>query len=66
MAKIKISSVDLAWIFTEQLRARFLPNRIAPVAIIPTKNGWAARDEPGNARSTASASQKTSHNCRSG
>jgi hypothetical protein len=32
----------LAWIFTEQLREHFLPNRIASVAIIPTKNGWAA------------------------
>jgi hypothetical protein len=42
MAKIRISSADLAWIFTEQLRERFLPNRIAPVAIVPTKRGWTA------------------------
>jgi hypothetical protein len=42
MAKVKISSSDLTWIFTEALKSSSEDNRIPAVAIVPAKNGWMA------------------------
>jgi len=46
MAKTKISSTDLLWIFRERLS--FLDDRfkVAPMAIIPSKDGWEAVTSP--------------------
>lgn len=44
MAKIKISSTDLAWLFHEELQAfDDFPLHGIPIAIVPTANaGWRA------------------------
>ena len=39
MAKTKISSTDLVWVFTEKLRS-FDDCANVSVAIIPTEDGW--------------------------
>jgi hypothetical protein len=40
MAKTKISSVDLAWLFTEKLKLFGDCALSIAVAIIPSKGGW--------------------------
>jgi hypothetical protein len=42
MAKIKISTTDLVWIFTEKLRSfdECFPG--TDIAIVPSKDGWTA------------------------
>jgi hypothetical protein len=42
MAKIKISTTDLVWIFMEKMRSfdECLPG--TDIAIVPSKNGWTA------------------------
>jgi hypothetical protein len=42
MAKTKISSADLAWIFTEKLKSFGDCAPTVPVAIIPSNDGWKA------------------------
>jgi hypothetical protein len=42
MAKTKISSADLAWIFTEKLKPFGDCALSIAVAIIPSKDGWSA------------------------
>ena len=42
MAKTKISSADLAWVFTEKLRSFGDCSRSIAIAIIPSKGGWKA------------------------
>ena len=41
MAKTKISSTDLVWVFTEKLRS-FDDCAHASIAIVPTEDGWMA------------------------
>jgi hypothetical protein len=38
MAKIKILTTDLVWIFTEKLRS--FGNWFPDIAIVPSKDGW--------------------------
>jgi hypothetical protein len=42
MARIKISTTDLVWIFTKKMRSfgECLPGTY--IAIVPSKNGWTA------------------------
>ena len=40
MTKTKISSTDLVWIFRERLSSFDDRFKIAPIAIVPTKEGW--------------------------
>ena len=42
MAKIKISTTDLVWVFTQKLRSfdECFPG--TDLAIVPSKNGWTA------------------------
>jgi hypothetical protein len=40
MAKIKISTTDLVWIFTEKMRS--FDKWFLGIAIVPSKNGWTA------------------------
>ena len=42
MARIKISSTDLVWVFTEKLRSFNDCPSNASIAIVPAKNGWQA------------------------
>jgi hypothetical protein len=42
MAKTKISSADLAWVFTEKLKPFGDCAPSIAVAIIPSKGGWSA------------------------
>ena len=41
MAKIKISSTDLVWAFTEKLKSFENCANVA-IAVVPTDNGWMA------------------------
>ena len=41
MAKIRISSTDLVWAFTEELKSFENCGRVA-IAIIPAEDGWMA------------------------
>jgi hypothetical protein len=41
MAKIKISSTDLVWAFTEELKS-FENCANVSIAVVPTDNGWMA------------------------
>jgi hypothetical protein len=42
MAKIKISTTDLVWVFTQKLRSfdECIPG--TDIAIVPSKDGWTA------------------------
>ena len=40
MAKTKISSTDLLWIFREKLSAFGDSFKRAPIAIVPVEDGW--------------------------
>jgi hypothetical protein len=40
MAKIKISTTDLVWIFTEKMRSFDKGFPGTDIAIVPSKNGW--------------------------
>ena len=40
MAKTKISSTDLLWIFREKLTSFGDRFKGAPIAIVPTEDGW--------------------------
>jgi hypothetical protein len=42
MAKTKISSTDLLWIFRERLSSLDDRFKVAPIAIVPSKRGWDA------------------------
>jgi hypothetical protein len=42
MAKTKISSADLAWVFTEKLKSFGDCSPSIAIAIIPSKDGWKA------------------------
>ena len=42
MAKTKISSTDLLWIFRERLSSFDDQFKVAPVAIVPGSEGWQA------------------------
>ena len=42
MAKTKISSTDLVWVFTEKLRSFSECSAPISIAIVPNKNGWTA------------------------
>jgi hypothetical protein len=42
VAKTKISSTDLLWIFRERLASLDERFKAAPIAIIPTNEGWKA------------------------
>jgi hypothetical protein len=42
MARTKISSIDLAWIFLERLRSLDDCARATTIAIVPSKGGWRA------------------------
>jgi hypothetical protein len=40
VTKTKISSTDLVWIFRERLSSFDDRFKLAPIAIVPTKEGW--------------------------
>ena len=40
MTKAKISSADLLWIFRERLSTFDDRFKVAPIAIVPSKQGW--------------------------
>jgi hypothetical protein len=40
VTKTKISSTDLLWIFRERLSTFDDRLKVAPIAIVPTKEGW--------------------------
>jgi hypothetical protein len=40
MAKIKISTTDLVWVFTEKMRS--FDKWFLGIAIVPSKDGWTA------------------------
>jgi hypothetical protein len=40
VTKTKISSTDLVWIFRERLSSFDDRFKVAPIAIVPTKEGW--------------------------
>ena len=40
MTKTKISSADLLWVFRERLSSFDDRFKVAPIAIVPTKEGW--------------------------
>ena len=42
MAKTKISSTDLVWVFTEKLRSFNECAAPISIAIVPNKDGWTA------------------------
>ena len=42
MAKTKISSTDLLWIFRERLASLDKRFKTAPIAIVPSEDGWEA------------------------
>ena len=42
MAKTKISSADLVWVFTEKLRSFGDCAPILSIAIVPSEDGWRA------------------------
>ncbi len=42
MAKVRIASSDLAWVFTQKLKEFDECNPHVAVAIIPSKGGWIA------------------------
>jgi len=40
VAKTRISSTDLLWIFREKLSSFDERFKVAPIAIVPTEDGW--------------------------
>jgi hypothetical protein len=42
VTKTKISSTDLVWIFLKRLSSFDDRFKLAPIAIVPTKEGWEA------------------------
>ena len=40
MTKTKISSTDLVWIFRERLSSFDDRFKVAPIAIVPSEDGW--------------------------
>ncbi len=46
MAKTTISSADLLWIFRERLSSLDKRFKVAPIAIVPSENGWEAVTSP--------------------